>query len=86
MTDNNAAQAIGEAMPINYVDAEARAQLYANTVGVEAPTKLIGEDGAPARELLTFCIDMGASLDWIFLGDVRAMIHDSYKVAKGVQA
>jgi len=86
MTDYNAAQANGEAMPIDYVEAETRMQFYADTVGMEAPAKLIGEDGAPARELLTFCIDTGASLDWIFLGDVRAMIHDSFKVAKGVQA
>lgn len=86
MTDYNAAQANEEAMPIDYVEAEARMQFYADTVGIDAPTKLIGEDGAPARELLNFCIDFGASLDWIFLGDVRAMIHDSFKVAQGGQA
>ena len=79
MTDYNAAQANGEAMPIDYVEAEARVQFFADVVGVEAPARLIGE-------LLNFCIDTGASLDWIFLGDVRAMIRDSYKVAQGVRA
>ena len=86
MTDYNDAQVNGEGMAIDYVEAEARMQVYADTVGAESPAKLIGDDGAPARELLTFCINTGASLDWIFLGDVRAMIHDSYKVAQGLRA
>ncbi len=85
MTDYNAAQANGEALRIAYAEAESRVQFYANTLRVDAPTKLIGEDGAPARELLNFCIDYGASLDWIFRGDVRAMIHDSFKVARGMR-
>ena len=86
MTDYNAAQANGEAMPIDYVEAEARVQFFADVVGVEAPARLIGDDEAPTRELLNFCIETGASLDWIFLGDVRAMIRDSFKVTQGAQA
>lgn len=86
MTDYNAAQANGEALRAAYAEAETRMQFYADTVGVDAPAKLLGDDGAPARELLNFCIEYGASLDWIFLGDVRAMIHDSFKVAQEVQA
>lgn len=64
------------------IAAEARMQFYADTIGVEPPKRLLSDDGAPARELLDFCLEYGASLDWIFLGDVRRMIHNSYKVAR----
>jgi len=67
---------------LDYVAAEARMQVYADTIGVEPPARLLDQDGAPAPELLKFCITHGASLDWIFCGDVRAMIRDSAKCAK----
>ena len=69
-------------MTLDYTDAEARMQFYADTIAVEPPKRLIGEDGAPAQELLRFCVKYGASLDWIFMADVRGMIRDSYKVAR----
>ncbi|MCB2110835.1 hypothetical protein [Albidovulum sp.] len=69
-------------MTIDYTSAEARLSFYADTIGVEAPKRLVCDQGAPAPELLTFCDRYGASLDWVFLGDVRAMIRDSYKVAR----
>lgn len=68
-------------MALDYTDSEARMQFYADTIAVEPPKRLIDEDGAPAQELLRFCDKYGASLDWIFMGDVRGMIHDSYRVA-----
>ncbi|MDP5217124.1 hypothetical protein Q5Y75_07840 [Ruegeria sp. 2205SS24-7] len=69
-------------MSIDYEKAEARAKLYAHTIGVNSPASLVADDGAPSREVLNFCLTNGASLDWIFLGDVRGMIRDSYKLAK----
>ncbi|KEP68536.1 hypothetical protein DL1_07895 [Thioclava dalianensis] len=66
----------------DYTEAEARMQFYADTIGVHPPSRLLSEDGAPAPELLNFCVRYGASLDWIFLGDVRRMIRDSYEVAR----
>lgn len=65
------------------VAAETRLQFYADTLRVKAPAKLLADDGAPDKDLLRFCVRYGASLDWIFFGDVRGMIHDSYKAAKG---
>lgn len=62
----------------DYTEAETRAQFYADTIRVEPPARLLSQDGAPAPELLQFCVRYGASLDWIFLGDVRGMIHDSF--------
>ena len=69
-------------MTIDMTAAEARMHHYADTIGREPPARLLDQDGAPAVELLDFCRRTGASLDWIFLGDVRAMIRDSYAVAQ----
>lgn len=66
---------------IDFVAAEARLHLYADTIGVEPPHRLLDAQSAPAPELIDFCIRYGASLDWIFLGDVRAMIRDSHAKA-----
>lgn len=66
---------------IDYVASQKRLKLFADTIGVQAPELLECEDGAPAFELLDFCNRYGASLDWIFCGDVRAMIHNSYVLA-----
>ena len=68
-------------MAINYVAAEARLQFYADTIGAPVPPRLLSEDGSPSPELLNFCVRYGASLDWVFLGDLRAMIRDSYRLA-----
>ena len=67
---------------LDYTDAEARLHFYADTIGVEPPARLLSADDAPAPELIDFCDRYGASFDWIFLGDVRRMVLDSYKVAK----
>jgi hypothetical protein len=63
--------------------AMARLTLYAATIGQPAPAALVDRGGAPSRELLDFCKRTGASLDWIFCGDVRAMIRDSFARASG---
>lgn len=67
---------------IDYEEADKRAALYAETIGVKPPARLIDDEGSVAQELGAFCREYGASLDWIFLGDVRGMIHDSYKLAQ----
>ena len=67
---------------IDYDEAAKRASLYAETINVDPPSKLVDGDGAVSRELGAFCREYGASLDWIFLGDVRGMIHDSYNLAQ----
>lgn len=72
-------------MSINHTEAEARMHFYADTIGVQPPDRLLSDDGSPAPELLNFCVRYGASLDWIFLGDVRGMIRDSYKVARNTR-
>lgn len=69
-------------MTIDYTASEARLSFYADTIGVEPPARMVCDAGCPAPELLIFCERYGASLDWIFLGDVRAMIRDSYKAAR----
>lgn len=61
--------------------AEASLRIYADTTGKEAPTRLLGDNNAPSEELLLFCLANGACLNWIFLGDVRGMIRDSYNRA-----
>jgi hypothetical protein len=63
---------------IDFAAAEARARLYANVIGVEPPARLLCSQGGPSRDLLDFHRRYGASLDWIFLGDMRQMIRDSY--------
>ncbi|MEP1592883.1 hypothetical protein [Sulfitobacter sp.] len=68
-------------MALDHIEAEARMQFYADTIGVFPPERLLSGDGSPAPELLNFCVRYGASLDWIFLGDVRGMIRDSYRIA-----
>lgn len=62
-------------------EAQERVKLYADTIGVDAPANLIAEDGGPSDELLKFCDDYGASLDWVYCGDLRAMILASFEAA-----
>lgn len=69
-------------MAIDMTSAEARLHHYADTVGTEPPARLVAEDGSPSPELLAFCKRYGASLDWIILGDVRALIHRSQRLAR----
>lgn len=69
-------------MPINYTEAEARVEFYADTIGVTPPARIVTKGRAPSPELLTFCNRYGASLDWIFLGDIRGMIRGNYRLAR----
>jgi len=59
--------------------AETRAQFFADTLGQEAPERLIGDDGAPAPELMAFCDRTVMSLDWVFLGDLRPMVRATHR-------
>lgn len=55
-----------------------RLQFVADSLGVPMPeglpANLLGRDGAPARDVLTFCATHGASLDFIYLGDVAILV------------
>lgn len=42
------------------------------------PSGLEDRDGAPCVEVLAFCEETGASLDYIYLGDIRAMFRGIY--------
>ena len=74
-----------ETPKLDFEKAAQRVKLYAETIGVSPPARLLCDEGAPAPELMAFCHEFGASLDWIFLGDVRGMIRDSYKLAMNKQ-
>ncbi|WP_425051518.1 hypothetical protein [Psychromarinibacter sp. S121] len=52
-----------------------RLKLYAQAVGVEVPRPIINEDGGPSSEVIDFCEKHGASLDYIYTGDVTPLIH-----------
>lgn len=55
-----------------------RLQFVADALGVQMPqglpADLVSRDGAPARAVLRFCADHGASLDFIYLGDVAILV------------
>lgn len=59
-----------------------RLAFMAEAMGVpvppELPADLLDDDGGPAADLLTFCAETGASLDFIFHGDIRPMIRAAY--------
>ncbi len=57
---------------------EARVALIADVLKMSPPESLLADDGAPSAELLAFCRQSGASLDFIFCGDLRAMIRRSH--------
>lgn len=65
--------------PAEHLEAETRVQFFADTIGKEPPARLLSADGAPAPELLNFCQNTGMSLDWAFLGDLRPMVHATYR-------
>ncbi|MEO1108741.1 MAG: hypothetical protein AAFX90_12535 [Pseudomonadota bacterium] len=56
-----------------------RVNYFASVIGRNAPAKLLDDDGAPSFELRVFCVDTGMSLDWVFLGDLRAMVLASHR-------
>ncbi len=55
-----------------------RLQFVAEALEVKVPEglrpDLLGRDGAPARAVLRFCATHGASLDFIYLGDVAILV------------
>ncbi|WP_151720474.1 hypothetical protein [Gemmobacter serpentinus] len=55
-----------------------RLQFVAETLGVAVPDglrpNLLSRDGAPAHAVIRFCATHGASLDFIYLGDVAILI------------
>lgn len=55
-----------------------RLQFVADALGIAMPvglcSDLLGKDGAPAPEVLRFCADHGASLDFIYLADVATLV------------
>jgi hypothetical protein len=57
--------------------------MVATVIGKPVPQSILDEDNAPTDELLDFCRDTGASLDWIFLGVINnAVGHDGKEVGK----
>lgn len=64
------------------VAAEERLALFCDTLGIAAPSRLFDQDGAPSGELVRFCVETGASLDFIVLGDVRPLIRNAYAGAR----
>ncbi|KFI24899.1 hypothetical protein CG50_07485 [Paenirhodobacter enshiensis] len=50
------------------------------------PADLLAEDEAPAPEVLRFCRDYGASLDFIYLGDVASLIRYASRAMLGKAA
>lgn len=63
---------------LNLKIAAKRLKLFADTIGKKAPPQLLDAEGAPHPELLRFSIETGASLDFIFCGDLRPMIRAAY--------
>ena len=61
---------------------EARAAFIAEALGVTSPSRLLAADRAPSPELLAFCRETGASLDFIFLGDIRPMLRGAVYAVK----
>lgn len=55
-----------------------RLQFVADALGVQIPEglppNLLDRDGAPARAVLVFCATHGASLDFIYLGDIAILV------------
>lgn len=51
-----------------------RAAFVAGVLGIKPPSRLVDEENCPTEELIDFVMKSGASLDFIFLGDLRSMI------------
>lgn len=65
--------------------AQERIALIAESVSTKAPQNLISSDGGPSKELLEFCHKTGASLDFIFSGDVTSMIRQLHSAEQRSQ-
>lgn len=53
---------------------QARLEVVADALGVDVPLIFISDSGFVSDELLGWCIQHGASLDYIIFGDVRNLI------------
>ncbi|CAM3142602.1 hypothetical protein PANO111632_05075 [Paracoccus nototheniae] len=65
-----------------------RLAYVAEALGVPVPdgltVDLLDADEAPAHAVCLFCMETGASLDFIYWGDVRPMLLGDYHRARGV--
>lgn len=56
-----------------------RLAYVATILGIEAPkhlrADLLANDGAPHDAVMKFCRETGASLDFIYQGDIRPLLH-----------
>ncbi|MBJ2151359.1 hypothetical protein [Paracoccus sp. IB05] len=59
---------------LNYDISARRAAYVAEVLGGEPPARLVDEDDCPAPEVMDFVRRTGASLDFIFMGDLRSMV------------
>jgi hypothetical protein len=51
-----------------YAPALQRAREWADKIGIPAPSRVVDEDGTPAKELLAFCRVTNITLDHIYCG------------------
>lgn len=65
------------------VASEARAAFVADVLGVEPPARLVDEENCPSPEIMDFVRRTGASLDFIFMGDLRGIIRAAYEAGRG---
>ena len=63
-----------------------RLAFIAETLGIAAPAglgpDLLGDDAAPHPAVLAFCHETGASLDFIYRGDIRPMLWGDFNCAR----
>ncbi len=69
-------------MTDKYVEARTRVEYFADTLGLVPPTRMVSNDDAPSPELLSFCREIGMSLDWAFCGDLRPMVRSTFQANK----
>ncbi|MEM6890047.1 MAG: hypothetical protein AAF636_18205 [Pseudomonadota bacterium] len=69
-------------MTDKYIEALARVEFFADTLGLVPPSQVVSEDDAPAPELIQFCHETGMSLDWVFCGDLRPMVRATFEAKK----
>jgi hypothetical protein len=61
---------------------QARAQLVAWTLNLDAPQDILAPDGGPSPDLLALCDKSGVTLDFILRGDMSLMVRDAYARAQ----
>ena len=53
--------------------AHARLAQFAEWTNSKAPKTILDKDGAPTTKLLAYCVKEELNLDWLFIGDVKAL-------------